>query len=126
MILIIRSRIPPHAPDLLAYIGGAEGTRTPDPHTASVVRYQLRHSPISQSSLSRGSMLHVVLGPEPVRRRARLGSSLDRRSKPPLAHGQWPPSAWIVLLAPEQLCHAVGCILREGWHDVAVDVRRDS
>ncbi len=26
-------------------MGGAEGTRTPDPHTASVVRYQLRHSP---------------------------------------------------------------------------------
>ncbi len=26
-------------------LGGAEGTRTPDPHTASVVRYQLRHSP---------------------------------------------------------------------------------
>jgi hypothetical protein len=25
---------------------GAEGTRTPDPHTASVVRYQLRHSPL--------------------------------------------------------------------------------
>ena len=25
--------------------GGAEGTRTPDPHTASVVRYQLRHGP---------------------------------------------------------------------------------
>ena len=25
--------------------GGAKGTRTPDPHTASVVRYQLRHSP---------------------------------------------------------------------------------
>src|SRR4029077_2089165 len=25
--------------------GGAQGTRTPDPHTASVVRYQLRHSP---------------------------------------------------------------------------------
>src|ERR671919_1327232 len=25
--------------------GGAEGTRTPNPHTASVVRYQLRHSP---------------------------------------------------------------------------------
>ncbi len=24
---------------------GAKGTRTPDPHTASVVRYQLRHSP---------------------------------------------------------------------------------
>ena len=27
------------------YLGGAKGTRTPDPHTASVVRYQLRHSP---------------------------------------------------------------------------------
>lgn len=26
--------------------GGAKGTRTPDPHTASVVRYQLRHSPV--------------------------------------------------------------------------------
>src|SRR3954469_9513190 len=29
--------------------GGAEGTRTPDPHTASVVRYQLRHSPLPGS-----------------------------------------------------------------------------
>ena len=28
-------------------MGGAEGTRTPDPHTASVVRYQLRHSPMA-------------------------------------------------------------------------------
>src|SRR4029079_4612887 len=27
-------------------MGGAKGTRTPDPHTASVVRYQLRHSPV--------------------------------------------------------------------------------
>src|SRR5690606_30255875 len=26
--------------------GGADGTRTRDPHTASVVRYQLRHSPL--------------------------------------------------------------------------------
>src|ERR1700682_3707287 len=25
---------------------GAKGIRTPDPHTASVVRYQLRHSPV--------------------------------------------------------------------------------
>ena len=25
---------------------GAEGVRTPDPHTASVVRYQLRYSPV--------------------------------------------------------------------------------
>ncbi len=29
------------------FICGAKGTRTPDPHTASVVRYQLRHSPVS-------------------------------------------------------------------------------
>lgn len=27
-------------------LSGAKGTRTPDPHTASVVRYQLRHSPM--------------------------------------------------------------------------------
>ena len=32
-------------------LGGAEGTRTPDPHTASVVRYQLRHSPLPLSEL---------------------------------------------------------------------------
>src|SRR5687767_6879410 len=31
-------------------MGGAEGTRTPDPHTASVVRYQLRHSPLPTRS----------------------------------------------------------------------------
>ena len=31
-------------------LGGAEGTRTPDPHTASVVRYQLRHSPETQGN----------------------------------------------------------------------------
>ncbi len=30
----------------LGHIGGAEGVRTPDPHTASVVRYQLRYSPV--------------------------------------------------------------------------------
>src|SRR5882757_6363972 len=37
-----------HGMDSLAralVLGGAEGTRTPDPHTASVVRYQLRHGP---------------------------------------------------------------------------------
>ncbi len=33
-----------------AHKGGAEGTRTPDPHTASVVRYQLRHSPLPTRS----------------------------------------------------------------------------
>lgn len=30
--------------------GGANGTRTRDPHTASVVRYQLRHSPVLLSN----------------------------------------------------------------------------
>src|SRR5215217_197559 len=30
--------------------GGAEGTRTPDPHTASVVRYQLRHGPSARNT----------------------------------------------------------------------------
>ncbi len=29
---------------------GAKGIRTPDPHTASVVRYQLRHSPMFSSA----------------------------------------------------------------------------
>ena len=31
-------------------MSGAKGTRTPDPHTASVVRYQLRHSPVKLCS----------------------------------------------------------------------------
>ena len=35
----------PKLPDL-GQQGGAKGIRTPDPHTASVVRYQLRHSPV--------------------------------------------------------------------------------
>jgi integrase len=37
------------------HTGGAEGTRTPDPHTASVVRYQLRHSPVVLGALYRNS-----------------------------------------------------------------------
>ena len=41
--------------DLHRY-GGAKGTRTPDPHTASVVRYQLRHSPVF-SSISQAVVL---------------------------------------------------------------------
>src|SRR5690625_4832009 len=32
---------------------GAKGTRTPDPHTASVVRYQLRHSPVLNCTASK-------------------------------------------------------------------------
>ena len=30
-------------------IGGAEGTRTPDPLVANEVRYQLRHSPLVET-----------------------------------------------------------------------------
>ena len=37
------------------FLCGAKGIRTPDPHTASVVRYQLRHSPVSSCSLRFGS-----------------------------------------------------------------------
>ena len=42
--------------------GGAEGTRTPDPHTASVVRYQLRHSPLVQGQAYKtlGSALSAI------------------------------------------------------------------
>ena len=36
----------------LVTMGGAEGTRTPDPHTASVVRYQLRHSPVVDAPIN--------------------------------------------------------------------------
>jgi hypothetical protein len=32
------------------YIGGAEGTRTPDPLVANEVRYQLRHSPMLRTN----------------------------------------------------------------------------
>ena len=39
-----------HNEESPAQMGGAEGTRTPDPHTASVVRYQLRHSPLPTRS----------------------------------------------------------------------------
>ncbi len=35
---------------------GAKGTRTPDPHTASVVRYQLRHSPVQNNRATRGGL----------------------------------------------------------------------
>src|SRR3954471_7120648 len=42
-----------------AHKGGAEGTRTPDPHTASVVRYQLRHSPLPTRSGVSGPLATV-------------------------------------------------------------------
>jgi hypothetical protein len=39
--------------------GGAEGTRTPDPHTASVVRYQLRHGPQRPARLGTRAIVHT-------------------------------------------------------------------
>ena len=45
-----------------AQMGGAEGTRTPDPHTASVVRYQLRHSPLPTRSGVSGPDVTVQAG----------------------------------------------------------------
>src|SRR3954471_624362 len=63
--------------------GGAEGTRTPDPHTASVVRYQLRHSPLrpglvrpSRRQLYRPATSGRRRGVEPVRgrRSSRIGA----------------------------------------------------
>src|SRR5215813_4726744 len=40
--------------------GGAEGTRTPDPHTASVVRYQLRHGPGRPLAADTRPILHTA------------------------------------------------------------------
>ena len=41
-----RENCPAEQPGSLCF-GGANGIRTRDPHTASVVRYQLRHSPMN-------------------------------------------------------------------------------
>src|SRR5256885_17023923 len=43
--------------------GGDEGIRTPDPHTASVVRYQLRHVPARSNLLSTRAIVHSRPGP---------------------------------------------------------------
>lgn len=43
----------------LRFLGGAEGTRTPDPHTASVVRYQLRHGPQRPVPLGTRAIVHT-------------------------------------------------------------------
>lgn len=75
---------------------GAKGIRTPDPHTASVVRYQLRHSPVCRAprsyttatpgskSLVRGPLHRPpdrARGPECARRRAVRGSPERRSSR---------------------------------------------
>ena len=47
--------------------GGAEGTRTPDPHTASVVRYQLRHGPAYLPPAGTRAIVHTArASPAPV------------------------------------------------------------
>jgi hypothetical protein len=40
-----------------SFVGGAEGTRTPDPLHAMQVRYQLRHSPKAATSLQAADQL---------------------------------------------------------------------
>src|SRR5512138_242540 len=50
---------------LVRAAGGAEGTRTPDPHTASVVRYQLRHGPAVPITTGTRDILHI---PRPLLR----------------------------------------------------------
>src|SRR5262249_33858056 len=68
--------------------GGAEGTRTPDPHTASVVRYQLRHGParLPRQALARyytppGRGTHRHSRPTPRRLRSQLSvGSVGKRA----------------------------------------------
>ena len=77
--------------------GGAEGTRTPDPHTASVVRYQLRHGPAARLAAGTRAILHMPSGPPAPRfpsgaARPTLGRRLS----------QWAPG--IMTLAGEGRC----------------------
>jgi integrase len=60
--------------------GGAEGTRTPDPHTASVVRYQLRHSPL-RPGLVRPNRWQLYRAARPRRRKGVATSGT--RTPPP-------------------------------------------
>ena len=57
--------------------GGAEGTRTPDPHTASVVRYQLRHSPAAPTCRAGSPYRSRVR----ARRRQSRPASADQRAE---------------------------------------------
>ena len=43
-------------------VGGAEGTRTPDPLHAMEVRYQLRHSPVKPRENARVSIPVAAVG----------------------------------------------------------------
>ncbi len=58
-------------------MSGAEGTRTPDPHTASVVRYQLRHSPKLPEKVIKHpgtDLIEIRLDPPDAIRRGAAGS----------------------------------------------------
>jgi integrase len=68
-----------------ANMGGAEGTRTPDPHTASVVRYQLRHSPKPAPNTSLGPTSNATR--RPGGRLPRSGGGRRNRS---VRGGKWP------------------------------------
>src|SRR4051794_39981195 len=62
-------------------MGGAEGTRTPDPHTASVVRYQLRHSPLRSTGTRPPTRLQRYTGRPGRKRQARRQISLRIRCR---------------------------------------------
>ncbi len=62
----------------LVRLGGAEGIRTPDPLTASQVRYQLRHSPLRKGSYTstdgirqRGRRVSMAMAKSPLMARCR-------------------------------------------------------
>ena len=70
----------------LVRVGGAEGTRTPDPLTASQMRYQLRHSPLRRrryttrpGPLAPGRVVSPLRGPSAASRSPRRRSSGHRR-----------------------------------------------
>src|SRR5436190_3306480 len=70
--------------------GGAEGIRTPDPHTASVVRYQLRHGPAYPDGPGTRAIVHIPPG------RVTSPYLVERRIRREDRHGSGDPT-----LAPE-------------------------
>src|SRR5690348_1047485 len=70
-------------------MGGAEGTRTPDPHTASVVRYQLRHGPICTHSRAPGNSTH----PEGAPNTGLAATTAGRTANPTPPPTRGPPPA---------------------------------
>src|ERR1700729_4348435 len=85
-------------------LSGAKGTRTPDPHTASVVRYQLRHSPRccahrSYTTACQPSKSLITAG---LAQRIEFAQTWRLLAAGDLL-GQQPPGRWALLHAP----HAV-------------------